>query len=132
MPNSLCPTDYTYLSFLPCHLNGVIALSSTEYITQIRNPSTLVTMTNLSKHIAFEMCYASLKRHPKEFPHPTTTSSPLIPSATMNPIFWTPLSFKCQRYHSASCALCRNVEYPQYIAPTFLCNVQCNIGRFTG
>lgn len=97
MPNSLCPTDYTYLSFLPCHLNGVIALSSTEYITQIRNPSTLVTMTNLSKHIAFEMCYASLKRHPKEFPHPTTTSSPLIPSATMNPIFWTPLSFKVSK-----------------------------------
>ena len=97
MPNSLCPTDYTYLSFLPCHLNGVIALSSTEYITQIRNPSTLVTMTDLSKHIAFEMCYASLKRHPKEFPHPTTTSSPLIPSATMSPIFWTPLSFKVSK-----------------------------------
>lgn len=48
-------------------LNGIITLSGTEYVTQIRSQGTLVTMTDLSQHIAFQMCYASLKRRPGEF-----------------------------------------------------------------
>ncbi len=47
-------------------------------------------MTNLSKHIAFEVCYASLKRRSMEF-------FPCNDIRTFNadepPIFWTPLSF---------------------------------------
>ena len=66
-PVVLSPLLTHILPFLPCRLNGVITLSGTEYVTQIRSQGTLVTMTDLSQHIAFQMCYASLKRRPGEF-----------------------------------------------------------------
>lgn len=57
-----CPVVFTpplthILPFFLGHLNGVIAQSGTEYITQIISQGTLVSMTDLGKHIAFEMGY---------------------------------------------------------------------------
>ena len=54
-PVILAPSVTHLLPLCPCHFNCVVALHSTEDITEICHKNCLVTMSNLGKHITLQV-----------------------------------------------------------------------------